>query len=227
MMRARLLMTAVAGALLASCSVVSASHSTPAPSTADTPTTVAAPGVGADGALPAPTEAVQAPIVSATEPAATQPLTASVSVPVTVGEQNARGCGSSGRSAVIDRRTQRAWLCKRGTVTAVFPITSANDQPDPGHYKVYAKDLKAYSTAGGHYSTMTHFVAFTRGKHIGARIAFHSVPKFRNGNWVQPLSSVGELGRKGETSGCIRVLPDDAVLIWDTLRIGDSVVVVS
>lgn len=136
-------------------------------------------------------------------------------------------CVDDGRSAVVDRFNQRAWLCEDGEITAEMPITSAVSQPDPGTYEVYAKDLNASSTLTGEYSTMTHFVAFTYGKYQGARIAFHSVPKYSNGEYVQPLDSVGTPEQYGDSSGCIRVLPDDAVLIWDWLDVGDTVTVVS
>jgi len=92
---------------------------------------------------------------------------------------------------------------------------------------VYAKDLDASSTLTGEYSTMTHFVAFTYGKYQGARIAFHSVPRYSNGEFVQPLDSVGTAEMHGESSGCIRVLPEDAEQIWDWLDVGDTVIVVS
>jgi lipoprotein-anchoring transpeptidase ErfK/SrfK len=214
-------MIAAAGALLASCAIDSASG---------------APAVAPASTEAAPTSTEQS--VSEVAPPTTQVATteattttaakvATLSSPVTVGEAGAQGCNPDGRTAVVDRKTQRAWLCLDGTVTAVFPITSANDQPYPGHYKVYAKDLKASSNAGGHYSTMTHFVAFARGIHTGARVAFHSAPKYRNGSYVEPLDQIGNLDSKGESNGCIRVRPDDAVLIWDTLKKGDSVVVVS
>ena len=98
---------------------------------------------------------------------------------------------------------------------------------DPGEYDVYAKDLNASSNLSGQYSTMTHFVAFTHGKYQGARIAFHSVPKYGDGTWVQPLDSVGTQEYFGASAGCIRVLPDDAVRIWDWLSIGDLVRVIS
>jgi lipoprotein-anchoring transpeptidase ErfK/SrfK len=220
-MRSRLLMIAAAGALLASCAIDSASG-TPAVAPA---TTQAAPASTAQGVAEVAPPTTLPPTTHST--ATTVVKVATLASPVTVGESGAQGCKDAGRTAVVDRKTQRAWLCQNGTVTAVFPITSANDQPNPGHYKVYAKDMKAYSTAGGHYSTMTHFVAFTRGIHTGARVAFHSAPKYRNGSYVEPLDQIGNLDAKGESSGCIRVRPDDAQLIWDTLRIGDSVVVVS
>lgn len=136
-------------------------------------------------------------------------------------------CEDDGRSAVVDRFNQRAWLCEDGAITVEMPITSAVSQPDPGTYEVYAKDMDASSTLTGEYSTMTHFVAFTYGKYQGARIAFHSVPKYSNGEYVQPLESVGTPEQYGDSSGCIRVLPDDAVRIWDWLDVGDTVTVVT
>lgn len=127
------------------------------------------------------------------------------------------------RSVVVDRDRQRSWFCDGTEVVRVFPITTARNQPDPGVYEVYAKDMHTSSTFGGGYSTMTHFVAFTYGKFQGARVAFHSVPVYRDGSWVQPLESVGDLARHGDSSGCIRALPDDAEAIWDWLAVGDLV----
>lgn len=140
---------------------------------------------------------------------------------------DASTCPTSGRSAVVDRFNQRSWLCDDGVITDEMPITSAVSQPDPGTYEVYAKDLDASSTLTGDYSTMHHFVAFTYGKYQGARIAFHSLPQYSNGEYVQPIDSVGTQELFGASSGCIRVLPDDATLIWDWLDIGDTVVVIS
>lgn len=136
-------------------------------------------------------------------------------------------CPSSTHGAIIDRANQRGALCNDGVITYEFPLTSAWSQPDPGTYPVYAKDLNASSNLTGKYSTMTHFVAFTRGKYQGARIAFHSVPKYSDGSYVQPLDSVGTEAYHGESSGCLRVLPDDAIRIWDWLSIGDEVRVIS
>lgn len=136
-------------------------------------------------------------------------------------------CAPTGRSAVVDRFNQRAWLCESGAVALVMPITSAVSQPDPGTYEVYAKELEASSSLSGELSLMTHFVAFTHGEYQGARIAFHSVPKYTNGEFVQPLDTVGAPELQGESSGCIRVLPDDAVRVWDWLAVGDTVTVVS
>ncbi len=136
-------------------------------------------------------------------------------------------CPEIGRSAVVDRFNQRSWLCDDGEITEVMPITSAVSQPDPGTYEVYAKDMNASSTLTGEYSTMTHFVAFTYGKYQGARIAFHSVPQYPNGEYVQPLDSVGTSELFGDSAGCIRVLPEHAELIWSWLDVGDTVSVVT
>lgn len=136
-------------------------------------------------------------------------------------------CPDGRHAAVVDRANQRGWLCENGRLAREFPLTSAWSQPDPGTYEVYARDMNAASTLSGEYSTMTHFVAFTRGKYKGARIAFHSVPKYADGRWVQPLDSVGDLGRRGDSAGCIRVLPEDAQRIWDWLAVGDEVRVIS
>ena len=136
-------------------------------------------------------------------------------------------CPDTPHGAIVDRANQRGALCADGVITYEFPITTALSQPDPGTYPIYAKDLNASSTLTGAYSTMTHFVAFTRGKYQGARIAFHSLPKYSNGEYIQPIDSVGSLAMFGESSGCIRVLPDDAVKIWDWLGIDDEVRVIS
>ncbi len=136
-------------------------------------------------------------------------------------------CPASGRAAVVDRFNQRSWLCEERSIVEVMPMTSAISQPDPGTYQVYAKDMNASSTLTGEYSTMTHFVAFTYGKYEGARIAFHSIPRYPNGEYVQPLDSVGTQELFGDSSGCIRLLPADAERMWNWLDIGDTVAVVT
>ncbi len=136
-------------------------------------------------------------------------------------------CPSSGHGAVVDRANQRGALCDNGAISYQFPITTARSQPDPGRYPVYAKDMKSSANFDGQYSEMTHFVAFTKGKYKGARIAFHSIPTLPNGDLLQPLDSVGTPERFGDSHGCIRVKYDDSVKIWDWLAIGDEVHVIS
>ena len=136
-------------------------------------------------------------------------------------------CPATGRAAVVDRENQRAWLCGDGLVTHEMPMTSAWIQPDPGDYAIYAKDMNSSSRFTGKYSTMTHFVAFTHGKIRGARIAFHSMPVYSDGSYVQPLETLGAPEQRGNSAGCIRVSPSDAELIWSWLEIDDLVRVIS
>jgi hypothetical protein len=184
------------------------------------PTTTVAPS-GSSTTGPAPSDTT-APKSNATAAAAASTTTTTVAE----GISNAQ-CPASAHGAVIDRAHQRAALCDHGTVSYRFPITSARRQPDPGTYPVYAKDMHTTSMFGGHFSKMTHFVAFTHGKYTNARIAFHSVPVLSDGSYVQPLDSVGSSDQWGNTSGCIHAIPTDAVKIWDWLALGDQVHVVS
>jgi hypothetical protein len=136
-------------------------------------------------------------------------------------------CPTTAHAAVIDRDRQRAWLCDNGVALPEFVITTAREQPDPGTYPVFAKSMHASSKFGGHYSTMTHFVVFARGEESGARVGFHTVPVLRSGEFAQPLASVGTQMEHGQTSGCIRVLPEQGQVIWDWLQKGDQVHVIT
>jgi hypothetical protein len=136
-------------------------------------------------------------------------------------------CPEAGHGAVIDRDAQRGWLCTNGIAEPKFPITTALTQPDPGRYRVYAKDRITTSTFGGHFSYLDNFVAFARGKYTGARVAFHAVPRTAQGRPYQPYDTVGSPDWHGASSGCIRVLPDQSAVIWNHLRIGDPVIVIT
>lgn len=174
-------------------------------------------------------------VVDATLPATTlAPTTNAVTtIPVTtipaatIPPPPDAGCAATGPSAAIDRDQQHAWLCLDGHITTEFPVSTAWSMPDPGVYQVYAKDLTTASTLGGHNSTLHNFVAFSYGENTGARVAFHAIPVLRDGSLVQPVDSVGDLSRRGESAGCIRVVADIAQLIWDTLSIGDTVTVLT
>jgi hypothetical protein len=147
-----------------------------------------------------------------------------VETPLPVGSQY---CPPTGHAAVIDRNAQRAWLCTDGIAHPRFAITTAITQPDPGDYRVYAKDRLTTSTFGGYFSYLDNFVAFARGKYTGARVAFHAVPRTANGTPYQPYDTLGSAAWHGSTSGCIRVLPDQSRVIWDHLHVGDPVRVIS
>lgn len=135
-------------------------------------------------------------------------------------QPSAADCPDTERGAVVYRPIQRAILCENGAISYVFPVTTGRVVPKPGEFVVSSRNTWVRSTVGGHVSTMTNFVAFTK---QSPRIAFHSVPKTLDGKWVQPLSSVGSLKKWGASSGCIRVLPEDSKRVWNFLRNGDKV----
>jgi hypothetical protein len=189
----------------------------------------AAPATGSEATAPATRLAAVPPPVSPPVAAAQAGHTATrVSPPSTVAPAQPSGhCPASGHAAVIDRAIQRAWLCTDGVPDAPFPITTAREQPAPGTYHVYAKDRLTTSTFGGHFSYLDNFVAFTRGIHTGARIAFHAVPRTASGAPFEPYDAVGTPEWYGASSGCIRVLPAQSQIIWDHLARGDEVIVIS
>lgn len=155
----------------------------------------------------------------------TSSTTATTKPPTTTGSKYCPT--STAHAAVVDRARQRAWLCNKGQPLPEFVMTSARTQPDPGTYKVYSKSVNAYSYETGTYTSMQYFTAFARGEAAGARVGFHSVPKYRSGAYVQPLSSVGSLSMFGKTAGCLRTLPSQAQTIYYWLSIGDVVRVIS
>ena len=142
-------------------------------------------------------------------------------------EPDVATCEDLGDAAVLDREFQRAWLCSEDAIIHVFPVTTAWDQPDPGDYEVEQRSLEASSILTGSYSEMSHFVVFTYGKFQGARVGFHSVPIYPDGEYVQPLESVGTPELRGDSNGCIRALPEDAEKVWDHLGFGAIVRVIS
>jgi L,D-transpeptidase catalytic domain len=223
----QLLTRALAGVgllmLVAQCS--SSSALSPEPTTpdaiavSDTPP----PTTTVETTAPAATTTTVAEITTVA-PTSTIPEPTTTTLPVPVIDPN---CPNTPHGAVIDRDRQRAYLCDNGVALPEFVITTALDQPDPGTYPVFSKSMNTSSRFGGHYSTMTHFVAFTRGEKTGARVAFHTVPVLRNGEFVQPLASVGTQMMFGASSGCIRVLPEQGPVIWDWLQKGDEVHVIT
>ena len=53
------------------------------------------------------------------------------------------------------------------------------------------------------------------------------MPTHPDGEFIQTLESVGTEELHGQSSGCIRARPDDAILVWDHLEVGDTVRVIS
>ncbi len=189
-----------------------AAASTVAPST-----TVPGPATSA----PTPTTQRPAPDTSAEPTTTTEPLPWNATGSPALGTPgDPADCPGGRRSAVVYRKLQRGVLCENNTITLVFAVTTHRRVPDEGYYRVLSKNLNVTSTVGGHISKMRHFTAFTP---VSPRIAFHSVPKDLQGNYVQPLDSVGSPEVFGASAGCIRVLPEVAEYIYGFLRRGDRV----
>jgi len=131
------------------------------------------------------------------------------------------GCpADAARAAVVDKAAQRFWLCEHGRPsTEQLPMTSGSEAyglPPVGTYQVFAKDAVAWGLGGERLQRFVAFYTTSRGN----RIAFH---QFVN----QPEHTVGDLARRGESSGCLRVTTDDSWLVWNFLQIGDPVVVIT
>lgn len=212
--------------LVVQCSNSSAlSPETTNPAKPTTPVAETVPPLPVESAAPAETSTTIAETTTTVAPTTTTiPEPTMTTMAAAVIDPN---CPTTPHGAVIDRERQRAWLCDNGVALPEFVITSARDQPDLATYKVFEKSMNASSRFGGHYSTMTHFVAFAHGENTGARVAFHTLPVLRSGEYVQPLASVGTQLRYGDSSGCIRVLPEQGPMIWDWLQKGDEVRVVT
>lgn len=88
--------------------------------------------------------------------------------------------------------------------------------PPVGTHYVFARDLVAFGLNGGRLDRFVAFYVTPRGN----RIAFH---QFVN----QSQQTVGDLDQRGQSAGCLRVLPQDSLLVWEFLQIGDPVVVIS
>ncbi|MGZ4762692.1 MAG: L,D-transpeptidase [Ilumatobacteraceae bacterium] len=215
-----------AGALVVQCGGSSAPTSASATTAAASSVTTTV----VESTSPVDTSVAHVPTPVSTSTTTTPPTSTTAPVPTSTTVAAAvldPNCPLTPHAAVVDRDRQRAWLCDSGVALPEFVITTAITLPDPGTFLVYDKDLHASSTFGGHRSTMTHFVAFTRGENTGARVGFHTVPVLTSGEYAQPLDSVGAIENRGDTSGCIRVLPEQGQVVWDWLQIGDAVRVIN
>lgn len=124
---------------------------------------------------------------------------------------------SRGRSAIVDRVAQVAWLCNGGTaVRGYMPFTAGPIEDAPkGEYRVF---FKRHPWHGGGYE-LYRFTAFTWGNE-GGRVAFHRYVEM-------PESAVGTEAYRNRSSGCLRMRSRDAIAVWNFLRVGDRVVVLN
>lgn len=119
----------------------------------------------------------------------------------------------AGRAAIVDRVAQRMWLCADGVaVTEPFPFTAGPVRAAPaGEYRVFFRRDPWWGSG----FTLRRFVAFTRGPR-GGRVAFHQYVNM-------PPEMIGSEQYRNVSGGCFRLRPDDSIIVWSFLRIGDPV----
>jgi hypothetical protein len=224
----QLLLRACAGVVIllvvAQCGGSGASNTAPTTVAATTDTSPGSTSIAsATTVVETTTTIVQATTTTVQTTTTTVPEPTTTTIPVPVIDPN---CPTTPHAALIDRDRQPAHLCDNGVALPEFVVTTAIGQPDPGTYPFYAKSMHAPSRLGGHHSTMTHFVARPwRGNRGESGVSYGA--RSTNGEYVRPLASVGTQLHFGESSGCIRVLPEQGQVIWDWLQTGDEVRVIT
>jgi hypothetical protein len=128
----------------------------------------------------------------------------------------ALNCGAqpSGQAVMVDKRTQRAWLCRNGAaVSGLLPFTSGPTYQAPrGVYRVYFKRNPWWSLGG---LRLNNFTGFTRGVN-GDRIGFHQYV-------IMPESLVGSEAYRNRSGGCFRMRARDAQLVYQFTDLGTAV----
>jgi lipoprotein-anchoring transpeptidase ErfK/SrfK len=126
----------------------------------------------------------------------------------------------SGRRIVYSERAAHLWVVGAdGSVIRDYPVTGRVGRPKPGSYHVYAKSTVAINP--GEKLRFEYMVRFAVGI-TGARIGFHTIPRYYDG---VPIQKDSQLGTAIGAGGCVRQSRADAVWLYDWSRVGDTVVV--
>jgi hypothetical protein len=188
--------------------------STPSPFAAastDRRTTMTS-STGAGPAVPAPVSAVRAAATS-------EPATA-VKHAVVATKHPLPARSGSGRRIVYSERAAHLWVVgDDGTVLRDYAVTGRVGRPKPGVYHVYSKSTIALNP--GEKLRFEYMVRFAVGI-TGARIGFHTIPRYFDG---VPIQKESQLGRAIGAGGCVRQSRADAQWLYAWSRIGDTVVV--
>ncbi|MCX6536647.1 MAG: L,D-transpeptidase [Actinobacteria bacterium] len=124
-----------------------------------------------------------------------------------------------GRRIVYKNELQWVWVVDANNkVREAMPVSGRRGVPKPGEYQVTSQSLRSYSLdfEGVWFINMTRFAIGPAGGNIG----FHEIP-VKNG---KPLQTEDQLG-SFQGSGCLRMAPDDAKLIFNFGKPGTKVVV--
>ena len=124
-----------------------------------------------------------------------------------------------GRRVVYQNKLQWVWVVDANNkVRETMPVSGRRGVPKPGEYRVTSRSLRSYSLdfEGVRFVNMTRFAFGPAGGNIG----FHAIPT-KDGKVLQTEEQLGTF----QGSGCIRMAPDDAKLIFKFATRGTKVVV--
>lgn len=125
-----------------------------------------------------------------------------------------------GRRIVYSLSRQRVWLVgASGHVQRSYLVSGKLRDPAPRAYRVYSTARWTRSAVSP--ETMRLMVRFTHGRHRGAPIGFHTIPRDRRGHPAQQVSQLGQ----PMSHGCIRQRWSDALALWRFAHVGTRVVV--
>jgi len=126
----------------------------------------------------------------------------------------------AGRRIVYAETAAHLWVVgDDGAVIWDYAVTGRVGRPKPSVYHVYSKSTVA--TNPGEKLRFEYMVRFAVGL-TGARIGFHTIPRYVGG---APIQSESQLGRAIGSGGCVRQSRADAVWLYGWSRVGDEVVV--
>ena len=124
-----------------------------------------------------------------------------------------------GRRVVYQNKLQWVWVVDANNkVREAMPVSGRRGVPKPGEYQVTSQSLRSYSLEfeGVWFINMTRFAFGPAGGNIG----FHEIP-VKNDKTLQTEDQLGSF----QGSGCVRMAPDDAKLIFKFATRGTKVVV--
>jgi hypothetical protein len=126
----------------------------------------------------------------------------------------------TGRRIVYSEGAAHLWVVGAdGVVVRDYPVTGRVGRPKSGVYHVYSKSTVAINP--GEKLRFEYMVRFAVGI-TGARIGFHTIPRYYDG---VPIQKESQLGRAIGAGGCVRQSRADAVWLYRWSRVGDTVVV--
>jgi hypothetical protein len=146
--------------------------------------------------------------------------TTAVGAPAYVPTRALPAHSGTGRRIVYSERAAHLWVVGAdGVVVRDYPVTGRVGRPKPGVYHVYSKSTVAINP--GEKLRFEYMIRFAVGI-TGARIGFHTIPRYYDG---VPIQKESQLGRAIGAGGCVRQSRADAVWLYRWSHVGDTVIV--